>query len=66
MYSSANDIQFYPIGRDIPEDETSKYRKINFMKQIGRRPDMRTDHFICRRVDKRFSNEKRDHSRFFN
>ena len=27
MYSSANDIQFYPIGRDIPENETSKYQK---------------------------------------
>ena len=27
MYSSANDIQFYPIGRDIPESETSKYKK---------------------------------------
>ena len=27
MYSSANDIQFYPIGRDIPENETSKYKK---------------------------------------
>ena len=72
MYSSANDIQFYPIGRDIPENETSKYKKSILWSRSGEsgtttgHADRHMKPYAGLRPKWRLSIKKRLKERFFN